>query len=75
MMRKASNIFEYVDRYKTDEGFEPRETCPTKEMPGSKEKIEVYMDRLQKGEELNHPKDAKVFEQTKPRILTSWWGI
>lgn len=62
------NIFEWIEFYGSDRGFEPPKTDlePTDRIPGSEEKIAVYRERLEKGLPLNHEDDLML----KQRIRT-----
>lgn len=64
-MVKANNIFEAIYKlrgthYEAD--FIPKVGKPTKFEPGTAEKVDVIMKRLERGEALFHPDDNTIFD-------------
>lgn len=64
-MVKAQNIFEAIRKlrgthYEAD--FIPRVGLPTLFEPGTAEKVDVIMERLERGEALFHPDDNTIFD-------------
>ncbi|MCS5616847.1 MAG: hypothetical protein O3C39_11895 [Planctomycetota bacterium] len=60
-MARIRNVFEIIDLYGHDENFEPQCTddfSPTKAPAGSREKIDILADRIQRGMPLWHPEDS-----------------
>lgn len=53
------NVFEAIQTLGHDFDFEPSREAfePTDAVPGSKEKMQVIMDRLRRGLPLHHPQD------------------
>jgi hypothetical protein len=53
------NVFEAIQTLGHDFDFEPSREAfePTDAVPGSKEKMEVIIDRLRRGLPLHHPED------------------
>ena len=56
---QGENIFQAIDRIKHDEDFIPHSLPmePSFALPGSWEKVEILAQRVDRGEELWHPKD------------------
>jgi len=60
-MARIRNVFEIIDLYGHDENFEPQCTedfSPTMAPAGSREKIDILADRIQRGMPLWHPEDS-----------------
>jgi len=60
-MARIRNVFEIIELYGHDENFEPQCTAefqPTCAPAGSKQKIDVLADRIQRGMPLWHPEDS-----------------
>ena len=59
-MRQMRNVFEAILKYGHDEDFCPAEDemfCPTEAPAGSRAKLDVLAERVQRGEPLWHPED------------------
>ena len=59
-MARIRNVFEIIELYGHDENFEPHTTdefVPTNAPAGSKEKLEILAERIQRGMPLWHPED------------------
>lgn len=53
-----------LDRFWSIDDQMPRKPLrPTRAVPGSSEKIEVFISRLEQGMELHHPDDTRVTPQ------------
>ena len=55
------NVFEIIELYGHDENFEPQCTddfAPTHAPAGSKQKIDILAERIQRGMPLWHPEDS-----------------
>jgi hypothetical protein len=60
-MARIRNVFEIIELYGHDENFEPQctaEFAPTTAPAGSKQKIDILADRIQRGMPLWHPEDS-----------------
>jgi hypothetical protein len=60
-MARIRNVFEIIELYGHDENFEPQCTddfAPTHAPAGSKQKIDVLAERIQRGMPLWHPEDS-----------------
>jgi hypothetical protein len=60
-MARIRNVFEIIELYGHDENFEPQCTddfSPTHAPAGSKQKIDVLAERIQRGMPLWHPEDS-----------------
>jgi len=60
-MARIRNVFEIIELYGHDENFEPQPTAeftPTCAPAGSRQKIDILADRIQRGMPLWHPEDA-----------------
>jgi hypothetical protein len=60
-MARIRNVFEIIELYGHDESFEPQCTddfAPTHAPAGSKQKIDVLAERIQRGMPLWHPEDS-----------------
>ncbi len=60
-MARIRNVFEIIELYGHDENFEPHvseEFIPTAAPAGSREKIDVLAERIQRGMPLWHPEDS-----------------
>ncbi|MEY3206122.1 MAG: hypothetical protein RLZZ21_2453 [Planctomycetota bacterium] len=60
-MARIRNVFEIIELYGHDENFEPQctsEFIPTHAPAGSKQKIDVLAERIQRGMPLWHPEDS-----------------
>ena len=60
-MPRIRNVFEIIELYGHDENFEPQlqpEFVPTNEPAGSKQKIDILAERIQRGMPLWHPEDS-----------------
>jgi hypothetical protein len=60
-MARIRNVFEIIELYGHDENFEPQcsdEFTPTHAPAGSKQKIDVLAERIQRGMPLWHPEDS-----------------
>jgi hypothetical protein len=60
-MARIRNVFEIIELYGHDENFEPQCTedfGPTKAPAGSRQKIDILADRIQRGMPLWHPEDS-----------------
>jgi hypothetical protein len=60
-MARIRNVFEIIELYGHDENFEPQcteEFIPTHAPAGSKQKISVLAERIQRGMPLWHPEDS-----------------
>ena len=61
MIRRNAGRFEGF--WSVDDRVPIRPLRPTKALPGSLEKIEVFISRLEQGMELHHPDDTRVTPQ------------
>ena len=60
-MTRIRNVFEIIELYGHDENFEPvttSEFVPTHAPAGSREKIDILAERIQRGMPLWHPEDS-----------------
>ena len=60
-MARIRNVFEIIELYGHDENFEPHHTedfAPTSAPAGSKQKIDILAERIQRGMPLWHPEDS-----------------
>lgn len=60
-MARIRNVFEIIELYGHDENFEPQcsaEFIPTCAPAGSRQKIDVLAERIQRGMPLWHPEDS-----------------
>ena len=60
-MARIRNVFEIIELYGHDENFGPRvceEFTPTTAPAGSRQKIDVLAERIQRGMPLWHPEDS-----------------
>lgn len=60
-MARIRNVFEIIELYGHDEHFEPQTTpefVPTHAPAGSKQKIDILAERIQRGMPLWHPEDT-----------------
>jgi hypothetical protein len=60
-MARIRNVFEIIELYGHDENFEPHtssEFVPTAAPAGSKQKIDILAERIQRGMPLWHPEDS-----------------
>ncbi len=60
-MVRIRNVFEIIELYGHDENFEPHvseEFIPTAAPAGSRQKIDVLAERIQRGMPLWHPEDT-----------------
>ena len=60
-MARIRNVFEIIELYGHDENFEPHHTddfTPTSAPAGSKQKIDILAERIQRGMPLWHPEDS-----------------
>jgi len=60
-MARIRNVFEIIELYGHDENFEPVQTeefVPTRAPAGSREKIDILAERIQRGMPLWHPEDS-----------------
>jgi hypothetical protein len=60
-MARIRNVFEIIELYGHDENFEPHATTefiPTAAPAGSKQKIDILAERIQRGMPLWHPEDS-----------------
>ena len=71
---EACNMFEYIEETKDCFGYEP-EPCsaPTDYKPGTAEKIQVFCDRLERGEELFHDDDYMIAATIEESELMKQW--
>jgi len=63
-MARIRNVFEIIELYGHDENFEPQctdEFAPTHAPAGSRQKIDVLAERIQRGMPLWHPEDSTDF--------------
>jgi hypothetical protein len=60
-MTRIRNVFEIIELYGHDENFEPVKTeqfIPTAAPAGSRQKIDILAERIQRGMPLWHPEDS-----------------
>ena len=60
-MTRIRNVFEIIELYGHDENFEPVKTddfVPTAAPAGSRQKIDILAERIQRGMPLWHPEDS-----------------
>lgn len=60
-MARIRNVFEIIELYGHDENFEPHTTpefVPTTAPAGSKQKLDILAERIQRGMPLWHPEDS-----------------
>jgi hypothetical protein len=60
-MTRIRNVFEIIELYGHDVNFEPvttSEFVPTHAPAGSREKIDILAERIQRGMPLWHPEDS-----------------
>ena len=60
-MARIRNVFEIIELYGHDENFEPHVTTeftPTCAPAGSRQKIDILAERIQRGMPLWHPEDS-----------------
>jgi len=60
-MARIRNVFEIIELYGHDENFEPQCTedfGPTSAPAGSRQKIDILAERIQRGMPLWHPEDS-----------------
>lgn len=60
-MTRIRNVFEIIELYGHDENFEPVKTeefVPTMAPAGSRQKIDILAERIQRGMPLWHPEDS-----------------
>jgi hypothetical protein len=60
-MARIRNVFEIIELYGHDENFEPHTTpefVPTKAPAGSRQKLDILAERIQRGMPLWHPEDS-----------------
>jgi hypothetical protein len=68
-MARIRNVFEIIELYGHDENFEPQCTvdfAPTCAPAGSKQKIDILAERIQRGMPLWHPEDST---ESSPALL------
>lgn len=76
-MVKAQNIFEAIYKLRGthfEADFIPRRGRPTQFEPGTAEKVNVIMGRLERGETLFHPDDNTTFEGCERYVRPSKEG-
>lgn len=76
---KPRNVFEAIDIYDHDLDFLPQKVpTPTVASPGSMEKILVFCQRVELGEEMHHELDQKILatreieDQMRSMINADW---
>lgn len=58
------NVFQYIRRQHTCQGYEPPRTGePTSAPPGSRAKFRILAERVLRGETLFHPDDARTYNE------------
>ncbi len=60
-MARIRNVFEIIELYGHDENFEPQATpefIPTSAPAGSRQKLDILAERIQRGMPLWHPEDS-----------------
>jgi len=60
-MARIRNVFEIIELYGHDENFEPHTTpefTPTSAPAGSRQKLDILAERIQRGMPLWHPEDS-----------------
>ena len=60
-MARIRNVFEIIELYGHDENFEPQATSefiPTSAPAGSRQKLDILAERIQRGMPLWHPEDS-----------------
>ncbi|RLS30987.1 MAG: hypothetical protein DWH79_09820 [Planctomycetota bacterium] len=60
-MARIRNVFEIIELYGHDENFEPQTTpefAPTSAPAGSRQKLDILAERIQRGMPLWHPEDS-----------------
>ncbi len=60
-MARIRNVFEIIELYGHDENFEPQSTSeftPTSAPAGSRQKLDILAERIQRGMPLWHPEDS-----------------
>jgi len=60
-MARIRNVFEIIELYCHYENFEPHTTpefVPTKAPAGSRQKLDILAERIQRGMPLWHPEDS-----------------
>jgi hypothetical protein len=60
-MARIRNVFEIIELYGHDENFEPQSTAefvPTSAPAGSRQKLDILAERIQRGMPLWHPEDS-----------------
>ncbi|MFO0190538.1 MAG: hypothetical protein ACK54F_04730 [Planctomycetia bacterium] len=60
-MARIRNVFEIIELYGHDENFEPHTTpefVPTTAPAGSRQKLDILAERIQRGMPLWHPEDS-----------------
>jgi hypothetical protein len=63
-MARIRNVFEIIELYGHDENFEPQPTAeftPTRAPAGSRQKLDILAERIQRGMPLWHPEDSTEF--------------
>ena len=63
-MARIRNVFEIIELYGHDENFEPQPTpefTPTRAPAGSRQKLDILAERIQRGMPLWHPEDSTEF--------------
>lgn len=55
-------MMKHIRFHGSDKGFEPsRPGRPTDAQPGTREKFQILCDRIERGEQLFHPRDRDCF--------------
>jgi hypothetical protein len=70
-MARIRNVFEIIELYGHDENFEPQSTAdfiPTTAPAGTRQKIDVLAERIERGLPLWHPEDST---ETAGQLLVS----
>ena len=64
------NLLQYLRRHGSDHKFEPAPpSCPTKAMPGSRDKVAIMAARLLAGEDIHHEQDERIQAPHWTRII------
>jgi hypothetical protein len=63
LLEQPGNVYEHIRKHGDDEEFIPQ-PCqkPSRKIPGTPERIQLYAERLINGEELWHPEDYVLTE-------------
>jgi hypothetical protein len=78
MLERPGNVFEHINKHARSNGdyddYQPLgpPAEPTREIPGTPERVEVYCQRIMRGEELFHDEDYVLTENIDADLRELW---